>query len=79
MKEKAAVVANLPCLGGAAAHAVGMVHSGGDQYDNSSESPQLKDPPERLQAMSDWCDQRDWGDFKRRVDASKKVAPPGAA
>ena len=56
-----------------------MVHSGGDQDDNSSESPQLKDPPDQLQAMVDWWDKRDWGDFKRRVDASKKVAPPGAA
>jgi len=79
LREKSAVVANLSGLGGASAPPAAMVHGGADQDDNYSESPQLKDPPERLQAMSDWWDKRDWVDFKRRVDASKKVAPPCAA
>ena len=74
MKEKAAVVANLPGLGGAAALAVGMVHCGGAPDNNSSESSQLKDPPE-LQGMSDWWDKIDWREFQSRVVASKKVAP----
>ena len=64
---------NLPNLGDAAALEVGLVHSGGAQDDNSSETSQLKDPPPELQAMSDWWDKRDWGEFQNRVIASKKV------
>jgi hypothetical protein len=54
IREKAAAVANLPSLGGTPAPPASMVHVGGDQDDNSSESPQLKEPPEQLQAMDDW-------------------------
>ena len=46
VKEKATV-----CAGAGAPLAVGMVHGGGSQDDNSSESSQLKEPPEKLPAM----------------------------
>ena len=70
VKEKAAVSA-----GAGALLAVGMVHSGGSQDDNSSESSQLKDTPEKLQAMCDWWDKRskrDWSHLQSRVAALKK-------
>ncbi len=64
IREKTAAVANLPSLGGTPAPPASMVHVGGDQDDNSSESPHLKEPPEQLQAVDDW-----W----------KKVVPPHRA
>ena len=65
IREKATSVANLPSFGGTPATTpASMVHVGGDQDDNSSESPQLKEPPEQLQAMDDW-----W----------KKIVPPHRA
>ena len=57
--------------------AVGMVHSGGSQDDNFSESSQLKDPPEKLQAMSDWWDKRDWCEFQSRVVEEVAPCAPG--
>jgi hypothetical protein len=65
IREKAAAVANLPSLGGTPEPPASIVHVCADQDDkNSSHYPQLKEPPEQLQAMDDWC---------------KKVAPPHRA
>ncbi len=64
IREKAAAVANLPSLGGTPTPPASIVHVCADQDDNSSDSPQLKEPPEQLQAVDDWF---------------KKVAPPHCA
>ena len=64
IREKAAAVANLPSLGGTPAPLTSIVHVCADQDDNSSDFPQLKEPPEQLQALDDWY---------------KKVTPPHRA
>ena len=71
VREKATAVANLPSLGGTPATPASMVHVGGDQDDNSSESPQLKDPPEQMQALDDW--------WKKSVPPHRKACPMGVA